>query len=99
MYLLSKYGTNGSGSVTGFEPGGERMCERILLCAVSIRVQSIVEYWLKIGGRGGRRLSMRHERESRELERDGGYLGDSWAEENGSLGASSWQCVRVFLGT
>jgi hypothetical protein len=57
------------------EPGGEWMCEKILLCAFSVRVQSIADYYLKFGGRGGRRLSVRHERESREFEGDGGYLG------------------------
>jgi hypothetical protein len=35
---------------------------------------------------------MRHERENREFEGDGGYLGDSWAEESGSLGAT---CLSV----
>jgi hypothetical protein len=44
MYLLSKYGKNGSGSVTGLEPIGEWMCEKIPFCAFSVRVQSIVEY-------------------------------------------------------
>jgi hypothetical protein len=104
VYLLSKYRKNSSGSVTGLEPGGEWMCENILLCAFSVRVQGIADYYLKIGGRGGRRLSMRHELERREVEDDGGYLGDtsSWAE--GPKVApraqpASCQCVRVFLGT
>jgi hypothetical protein len=48
--LLSKYGNDGSGSVTVFEPGGEWMGERILLGALSVRVQGIVDYYLKIGG-------------------------------------------------
>ena len=72
MYLLSKYGKNGSGSVTGLEPGGEWMCEKILLCAFSVGVQGVADYYLKIGGRRGRRRSMRHECESREIEEDGG---------------------------
>jgi hypothetical protein len=60
------------------------MCENIVLCAFSVRVQGIVDHSLKIGGRGGRRLSMRHECESREVEDYGGYLGDSRAEGSGS---------------
>jgi hypothetical protein len=44
MYLLSKYGKNGSGSVTGLEPGGEWMCEKIFLCPFSVRVQGIADY-------------------------------------------------------
>ena len=47
MYLVPKYGKNGSGSVTGLEPGGEWMCEKILLCALSVGVQGIVDYYLK----------------------------------------------------
>jgi hypothetical protein len=48
MYLLSKYGKNGIGSVTGLEPGGEWMCEKILLRTFSVGVQGIVENLLKI---------------------------------------------------
>jgi hypothetical protein len=44
MYLLTKYGKNGSGSVAGLEPGGEWMCEKIVLCAVSVCVQGIADY-------------------------------------------------------
>jgi hypothetical protein len=44
MYLLSKYGKNGGGSVTGLEPAGEWMCEKVLLCAFSVRVQGIADY-------------------------------------------------------
>jgi hypothetical protein len=88
MYLVSNYGKNGSGTVTGLEPGSERMCENVLLCALSVRVQGIANYQLEIGGRRGRGLSMRHEGESRELKDDGGYLGDSWAEGSVALPAS-----------
>jgi hypothetical protein len=38
MYLLSKYGKNGSGSVAGLELNGEWMCEKILRCPFSVRV-------------------------------------------------------------
>jgi hypothetical protein len=44
MYFRSNYGKNGSESVTGLEPGGEWMCEKIVLCASSVRVQGIVDY-------------------------------------------------------
>ena len=81
MYLLSKYGENGGGSVTGLEADSERMCERILFCAFSVRVQGIIEYKLKIGGRGrgGRRLRMRHECESRGCQ----WLGRGWFTASG----------------
>jgi hypothetical protein len=90
MYLLSKYSKNGNGSVTDLEPGGERVCEKILLRTFSVGVQGIVEYHLKIGGRYGGRLSMRHECESRER-----YLGrGEWFTR--SLGTACLMCVRVF---
>ena len=44
MYLVSKYGKDGSGSITSLEPGGEWMCEKILLGPFSVGVQGIVEY-------------------------------------------------------
>src|ERR1700733_1858983 len=89
MYLLLKYGKNGSGSVTGFKPGGEWMCEKILFCTFSVGVQGIIDYYMRIGGRRGRRRSMRHGCESRGFEDDGGCLGDSCrAEESGSLGVA-----------
>jgi hypothetical protein len=44
MYLLLKYGKDGSGSVTGLEPAGEWMCEKILLRALSVGVQGIDDY-------------------------------------------------------
>jgi hypothetical protein len=44
MYLLSKYGKNGGGSVAGSEPGDEGMCEKVQLCAFSVRVQGIADY-------------------------------------------------------
>jgi hypothetical protein len=81
MYLFSKYGKNGSGSVTVLKPRGEWMYKKILLGTFSVGVQGIDEYYLKFGGRCGRRLSMRHECESRVFEGDGGYLGDSCRAE------------------
>jgi hypothetical protein len=89
MYLLSKHGNDGSGGVTGLEPDGEWMCEKIVLCAFSVCVQGIADYYLKFGRRGGRRLRIRHERENREFEDDGGCLVDSWAEGSGSLDTAS----------
>jgi len=44
VYLLSKYGKDGSGSVTRLEPGGEWMSEEILLRTFSVGVQGIVDY-------------------------------------------------------
>jgi hypothetical protein len=85
MYLLSKYGKNGIGSVTGLEPGGEWMCEKIFLRTFSVGVQGSVEYKLEIGGRYGRRLSLRHECEAES---------DIWAEGSGSLGAACLMSVR-----
>jgi hypothetical protein len=38
MYLLSKYGKDGSGGVTGLEADGEWMCEKIVLCAFFVCV-------------------------------------------------------------
>ena len=67
MYLLSKYGKDGSGGVTGLEADGEWMCEKIVLCAFSVCVQGIADYYLKFGGRRGRRLRIRHERETESL--------------------------------
>ena len=43
IYLLSENGKDGSGSVTGLEPGGEWIGEKILFCAFSECVQGIVE--------------------------------------------------------
>ena len=103
MYLLSKYGKDGSGGVTGFEADGEWVCEKIVLCAFSVCVQGIPDYYLKFGGRCGRRLRMRHEHENREFEDDGGYSGDSWAEGVAVVHRDWAQpascCVRVFVGT
>ena len=44
MYLLSKYCKDGGGGVTGLEPSGEWMCEKILLGTLSVGIQGIVEY-------------------------------------------------------
>ena len=102
MYLFSKYGKNGSGSVTVLKPRGEWVYKKILLGTFSVGVQGIDEYYLKSGGRCGRRLSMRHECESREFEGDGGYLGDSCREEGPQFTErvrSEWSVrERVFLG-
>jgi len=44
LNLLLKYGENGSGRIAGSEPGGEWMCEEILLCAFFVRIQCIIDY-------------------------------------------------------
>jgi hypothetical protein len=42
--LLLKYGENGGRRIAGSEPGGEWMCEEIVLCAFFVRVQGIIDY-------------------------------------------------------
>jgi hypothetical protein len=72
------------------EPGGEWMGEKIPFCAFPVRVQGIVNYELKIGGhRGrGRRLSMRHE--GKDVEDDGGYLGDTVVVRQRRVASCQW---------
>ena len=41
--LLLKHGENTASRITGFEPVGERVREKIVICAFFVRFQGIVE--------------------------------------------------------
>jgi hypothetical protein len=41
--LLLKHGENAANRMAAFEPVGERVCEKILLCAFFVRFQDIIE--------------------------------------------------------
>jgi len=41
--LLSKHGKNAASRIAGFEPVGERVREKIVLCACFIPFQGIIE--------------------------------------------------------
>jgi len=43
--LLLKHSENTASRVTGFEPVGERVCEKIVLGACFVRLQGIFENW------------------------------------------------------
>ena len=60
--LLLKHGENTTGRIAVFKPVGERVGEKIFLCAFLVRFQCIVENWLKFG-RCGSRLRVRHKGE------------------------------------
>ena len=59
--LLLKDGENGGWRVAGLKLSGEWMGEEISLCLFFVHFQGIIEYELEVGGRGGRRVSTRHE--------------------------------------
>ena len=60
--LLLKHGKNTTGRIAVFKAVGERVGEKIFLCAFLVRFQSIVENWLKLS-RCGSRLRVRHKGE------------------------------------
>jgi hypothetical protein len=41
--LLLKYGENAASRIAGFEPVSERVGEKIVLCALLVRFQGIIE--------------------------------------------------------
>jgi hypothetical protein len=53
LYLLVKNGENCAGRVALLELGGEWLDKKILLCALFVCFQGIIEDELEIGGRGG----------------------------------------------
>ena len=66
--LLLKDGTNGTRGIAELEPGGERMYKEVVLRALLIFVQGIIDDQLKVGGR--RRdsgMSVRHGGESQQF--------------------------------
>ena len=63
--LLLKHSENAASRIAGFEPVGERVGEKIVLCACFVRLQGIFENWLEVG-RCGSGVSVRH-KESEEL--------------------------------
>ena len=59
--LPLKDGENGDRRVAGLKLGGEWMYKEISLCLFFVCFQGIIEYELEVGGRGGRRVSAKHE--------------------------------------
>ena len=58
--LLSKDVENAAGRLAGFEPVSEWVGEKIVLCALFVRFQGIIENQLKVGRRVSR-VSVIHE--------------------------------------
>jgi hypothetical protein len=54
------------GERAGLEPVCEWVLKKILLCALFVRFQGIIENWLEVG-RCGSRVSVRHKGGSEEL--------------------------------
>ena len=48
--LLLKHGENAARRIAGFEPVGERVLEKIILCAFLVRIQGIIENKSEVGG-------------------------------------------------
>ena len=88
---------NGTGRIARLELGSEWMCKQVVLSSLLVFVQSIIDDELEVRaltrGRGGGRLSMRHEGEIRWFVRtredDGGFVGDIGDRAEGNtLGAT-----------
>ena len=62
LYLLLKHGENAASRIAGFELVSERVDERILLGTFFVRLQSIIENELEVGGCGSS-VSVRHKGE------------------------------------
>jgi hypothetical protein len=62
--LLLKHGENATRRRAGLESVCEWVLKEILLCALLVRFQGIIENWLEVG-RCGSRLSVRHRGEVR----------------------------------
>jgi hypothetical protein len=58
--LLLKDDKNGIGRIARLELRGERMCKQVVIRALLVFVQGVVEDELKVRGRGGSGLSARH---------------------------------------
>ena len=59
--LLLKHNENTAGRVAGLELGGEWVGKKVLLCVILICSQGLIEYLLKVGGRCGSRVGVRHD--------------------------------------
>ena len=57
--LFLKHSEHAGSRIAGFEPVSERVCEKIVLRALLVRFQGIVENQLEVA-RSGRRVIMRH---------------------------------------
>jgi hypothetical protein len=64
-----EHGENTARRIAGLEPVGEWVLKEILLCALFVGFQGIVENWLEVG-RCGSRVNVRHDGISEELEKD-----------------------------
>jgi hypothetical protein len=58
--LLLKHEENGTWRVAGLELFRERMGKKVLLCPLFISLQSIIDYRMEAGGRGGGVVSAGH---------------------------------------
>jgi hypothetical protein len=76
--LLLKHGENAARRIAGSEPVCEWVRKEIILCALFICFQCIIENWLEVG-RCGRGVSMRHKGGSeavRDRKEDSRIVGD-----------------------
>jgi hypothetical protein len=71
--LLLKHSKNASGGIAGLELGGEWVGKKVLFGASFICFQGIIENWLKAGGGGCSRVTVRHSGGSEE---GGRFVGD-----------------------
>jgi hypothetical protein len=62
--LLLKHIENAARRIAGLEPVSEWVLKKILLCALFVCFQCIIENWFEVG-RCGNRLSARHKRRVR----------------------------------
>jgi hypothetical protein len=99
--LLLKDGENGIGRIARLELGDEGMCKEVVLRALLVCVQSVVDDQLEVGGlvvgRGRCRLGVRHEVCVNSIRKgEWEFVGDG-AEGNGSLGATLPQLIVTQL--
>ena len=80
LHLPLKHGENAASRIAGFELVSERVDERILLGTFFVRLQSIIENELEVGGCGSR-VSVRHEGEVSEEMKRGRIVGNGETEE------------------
>jgi hypothetical protein len=78
--LLLENGENAASRIAAFEPVGERVYEKIVLSALFVCFQCIIENLLEVG-RCGSRVSVRHEGEARSQGEDSRVVGNGEREE------------------
>ena len=78
--MLLKHRENAASRIAGLEPVCEWVLKEILLRALLVRFQGIVEDQLEVGGCRGR-MSMRHKGGSEKLREDSRIVGDGEKEE------------------